>query len=74
MIDIGLDDKQTSTRQRTEAITHLIGAILIAIWGIAFTEVTPILFITPIMIILLVQVIISIYQTRQATQASAIVS
>lgn len=74
MIDIGLDDKQTSTRQRTEAITHLIGAILIVIWGIAFTEVTPILFITPIMIILLVQVIISIYQTRQATQASAIVS
>jgi len=66
MIDIGLDDSETSATQRSEAVIHVLGAIIIAIVGITFTTVTPIMMVGTFAAIMILQVVISVYKTTRA--------
>ncbi len=60
LIDYGLDDDRTTEKQANEAITHLVAAGIIGVFGFFVSGVTANQFITVISIVMLVQVGISI--------------
>lgn len=65
LIDFGLDDEETAKPQVTEATAHFIGAVMVAIVGLTFTDLTPNQFVMLIALIMLSQVGFSIYQTNK---------
>ncbi|MEL6151999.1 MAG: low temperature requirement protein A, partial [Chloroflexota bacterium] len=67
LIDYGLEDDSTTRDQQTKIIVHLVCAAIVAFIGLVFTGVTPVQFVIMISLVMVGQVIFSIYQTRQIT-------
>ena len=64
LIDMGIDDEQTHQIQNREAAIHFISAFLVAVVGFTMTDITPTLFVVIIAVIMVAQVVYSIYQTQ----------
>ncbi|MEM6283206.1 MAG: low temperature requirement protein A [Chloroflexota bacterium] len=69
LIDYGLEDESTTRDQHTKVIVHIACAGIIAFIGLVFTGLTPVTFVFLMAVVMIVQVLFSIYQTRQITNA-----
>lgn len=70
-IDYGINDEETPQSQQREAIVHLVSAVMVAIIGLTFTGATPFQFVGVLAVIMVVQVIFSVYQEQKfATETS----
>ncbi len=65
LIDLGIDDEQTHQSQNREALVHFISAMLVGVVGLTLTGATPTLFVVIIAVIMVAQVVYSVYQTRR---------
>jgi low temperature requirement protein LtrA len=69
IIDYGLDDEKTAKTQRTQALIHLVCAVIIGILGLTLTGLIPTVFVTIMMVIMVGQVLYDIYETKQLDNA-----
>ncbi|MEM7802525.1 MAG: low temperature requirement protein A, partial [Chloroflexota bacterium] len=70
-IDYGVDDEETHQSQTTEAIIHLVSAVIIGAIGLTATNANAIRFVSMIAIVMLIQVGFSIYFTAQESDHAA---
>lgn len=68
-IDYGLDDDLTHQKQNREALVHLISAGVIAVLGLTLTGLDAIGFVAVLAVIMLAQVLYSVYVTRDEALA-----
>ena len=65
LIDYGVDDETTPKSQRMESVVHIVGAVIITVIGLTATGATPIMFVGMLAVVMTLQVIYSIYLSRQ---------
>jgi len=71
LIDYGINDETTYHNQRTEALVHLVSAVIIAIIGVTVVDVTPAGFVGLIAVVMVAQVAISIYLSQKEASAAS---
>lgn len=64
LIDIALDDDESYLDQKREALVHVISAVIVAVIGVTATGLNGINFVILIAVVMVAQVLFSIYQSR----------